>query len=179
MTKLQLSLTPLESAMEWIANLREELRPRGRSLDPLEHHSLQPFAETNVLHGIRVVEMDDLTEINDSVFDSYFSKSVRPIELNKIVGLTLVDTICLARNRIDNDAHRLAILFQETVHVYQFKQFGVRGFVHAYLEGWEKNGQSHEDIPLERKAALLRARFERNKSDHFSIERELIDEISM
>lgn len=166
----------VEKAADWIQAQRALRRPGGRPLYDEEQRSLLPFFRTDTLAVVRIVEMDDLTEIDDKVFAPYFPASGRPIELGKITGLTLVDTICLARWRVRDEAHRLAVLFQEIVHACQFERLGVHGFLRAYVHGWETSGRRHSDIPLERAAATLRSRFECERSTHFSVEQELLNE---
>lgn len=168
--------TLIHDAFDWTNTRRVEHRPNARQLDEIEKRALSPFFDTSVLDIVRVLEMDDLALIDDSLFAHYFTGSARPIELDKIFGLTLIDTICLARNRLQSNAHRLAVLFQEVVHVCQFKRLGVEGFLMAYLDGWESNGRSHGQIPLERQAEALRVRFEGDMSNGFSVEKELSNE---
>jgi hypothetical protein len=71
----------------------------------------------------------------------------------RLAGLTLNDTYYLVGEVADN----LRVHFHELVHVAQWQQLGVEGFVCRYLEELRLYG--YENMPLERMAYELDAQF--------------------
>lgn len=70
-----------------------------------------------------------------------------------LVGLTLSDTYYL----LPSVAENLRVHFHELVHVVQWQQLGVGGFVSQYLQEYCRYGYEH--MPLERMAYELDSSF--------------------
>lgn len=165
------------AATAWLSRLRELYRPRGEPLSPAQRELLSRYFEDSLLDQVRVLVLARLSLIDDADLRGHLPPGTPaealPIDLRRITGLTLVDTICIGRNGLPPDGNLLPTLFQELVHMLQFRRLGVHGFLRAYLEGWAAQGQRHESIPLERQALALRQRFEAAPSAPFSVLQEL------
>jgi len=72
---------------------------------------------------------------------------------HNLAGLTLNDTYYL----LPSVAENRRIHFHELVHVVQWQQLGVGGFVSRYLQEYRRYGYEH--MPLERMAYELDSRF--------------------
>jgi hypothetical protein len=64
-----------------------------------------------------------------------------------------------------------ALLFHELVNAVQYK-LGLRGFAEHYVRGFLRGG-SYEEIPLEKQAYELEARFAEDRDTGFSVEAEV------
>jgi hypothetical protein len=87
-------------------------------------------------------------------------------DFTRMGAVTFVDTIV---------SHQLitdGLLFHELVHVVQYQNLGLAGFSRKYVLGFLQGG-SYEDIPLEKHAYALGARFEREPTKDFSVEEEV------
>ncbi len=76
------------------------------------------------------------------------------------------EVVVLARPVVEADA----LLFHELVHVVQVGEFGLGGFVRRYLVGWLAAGRRYREIPLERQAFALEAKYRANPRGGFSVE---------
>ena len=101
------------------------------------------------------------------------SRIVIPIVLQRMAGITLGRAVVIAPHAPDRGDAWSRLLFHELVHVVQFHLLGIEAFVSRYAGGWMKNGFRYREIPLERDAYELEARFARNPSDRFSVEAEV------
>ena len=63
----------------------------------------------------------------------------------------------------------MPLLFHELVHAVQYKHLGLNGFAKCYVCGFLTGG-AYEEIPLEKEAYGLQARFSQNPSMPFSVE---------
>lgn len=62
-----------------------------------------------------------------------------------------------------------SLLFHELVHAVQYIHLGLPGFAELYVRGFLSGG-SYEEIPLEKQAYELEARFAGNPTEHFSVD---------
>jgi hypothetical protein len=80
-----------------------------------------------------------------------------------MAGITFQDVV------VHVEPLSLQLLFHELVHAVQYKHLGIDGFAAGYVRGFLSGG-SYEEIPLEKQAYELEARFAANPSDIFSVE---------
>ena len=101
---------------------------------------------------------------------------ISTVDVDRILGITFLDTIVVPRHRSDPaaaDGVPLSTLFHELVHVEQARQLGARGFVERYMRGWLDGGRTYEAIPLERDAYTLARRFQAAPNKPFDVAREV------
>ena len=156
----------------WMEEQRQQLRKRGRSLNTAELQALQGYFSSTTLDSIIVCSIQDFTALEPPSFYVMLQQQqgALPIDLTRIIGLTLIDTIIIKAEGTESFPCWLAILFQQCVHVVQYKVLGLDGFLHAYWQGWLEHGMTHETIPLEEEAEFLKHRFVENPRHKFSVE---------
>lgn len=161
----------VELAATWIASARDQMRARGVPLQPERVQRWRAYFPASVLDAVRVVHVESMDEVPS--LPAQISTDIEggaPIELGAIAGLTLVDTICLSRERLHSHYEEDMSLFQELVHATQFERLGTAGFMQRYLEGWLRAGGDNARIPLEAQAEALRQRYGENPGVPFSVE---------
>lgn len=89
-------------------------------------------------------------------------------DLSTIAGITFVDVIVHGERLSD------ALLFHELVHVVQYEVLGLKQFAEKYVRGFLSTG-SYDDIPLEKQAYALGARFESHPRQPFSVRDEVLE----
>ena len=87
-----------------------------------------------------------------------------------MAGVTFQDVV------LHVDALTEKLLFHELIHVVQYKHLGLRGFAELYVRGF-LNGGSYEEIPLEKQAYALEAKFSASPEDPFSAEADVVARI--
>lgn len=152
--------TLVDLAAAWIGGTRDRFRPQGEPLPAELQQRWRTHFPGSVLETVRVVRLASMHEVPPlPARDPSGALLPAPIALDRIAGLTLVDTICLSRERLASPEAEQASLFQELVHATQFQRLGVAGFLQQYLAGWQQAGGRHERIPLEAQAEALRHRW--------------------
>lgn len=81
----------------------------------------------------------------------------------QMAGITFVDVV------VHVDVLTPSLLFHELVHAVQYQQLGLKGFAESYVRGFLTGG-SYENIPLEKQAYELEARFSARRALVFSVE---------
>jgi hypothetical protein len=125
--------------------------------------ALQPFFPADLLDSIKVVRA--------KVSDPPFYAQLRSLGIHnmpafsELAGITFVDIVVHA------EPLTRSLLFHELVHVVQYRHLGVAGFADLYVRGF-LNGGSYEEIPLEKQAYELEARFAEN-GDTFSVDEDV------
>lgn len=158
------------AASRWIAGTRDALRPRGLPLPAALVRQWREHFPLAVLESVRVVRLDSMRDVPRlPSHDADGTPLPAPIALDRIAGLTLVDTLCLSGERLRNADDEAQSLFQELVHATQFARLGVDGFLREYLAGWQRAGGHHDRIPLEAQAELLRRRWWSRPDRPFSV----------
>src|SRR5271170_46105 len=124
---------------------------------------LQPFFLADLLDAVKVVRA--------KVGAPPFYAQLRSLGIHnmpafsELAGITFVDIVVHAAPLTRS------LLFHELVHVVQYRQLGVAGFADLYVRGFLSGG-SYEEIPLEKQAYELEARFAEN-SDTFSVDEDV------
>lgn len=83
-----------------------------------------------------------------------------------MAAITFVDVIVSHYEFTD------AVLFHELVHVVQYSQMDLKEFATRFINGFIQSG-SYEEIPLEKMAHALEARFSQNPGQPFSVDEEV------
>jgi hypothetical protein len=136
----------------YIGRQRARLEPVSNGLPPEERERLGPYFAPDLLDRVRVLQSENL-----GIADPPFSSAVRRAGLEfpsmALTAAITFDDLIAAREPAAG-----SLLFHELVHVVQFRVLGVRQFSRLYVRGFLSQG-SYEDIPLERCAYELEARF--------------------
>jgi hypothetical protein len=147
----------------WIRSQERHFHPRGRSLFEEEREMLRSYYSDNLLSDVRLHRLS--AENSHAI--------VIPRVLRRMAGITLGRAVVIAARAPQHGAAWSRLLFHELVHVVQFNLLGVDEFVTQYLSGWGRNGFRYRDIPLERCAYELEARFAENPANGFPVEAEV------
>jgi hypothetical protein len=70
------------------------------------------------------------------------------------------------------------LLFHELVHAVQYRHLGLSGFAERYVKGFLSGG-SYEEIPLEKQAYELEARFASAPRQAFSVDEDVKQRIEL
>lgn len=166
------ALGPLVARLgrSWVTDQRERHRPLAGPVEPDRRAALEPFFAGWVLDAVRVrvVERIDPPPLVGTLTSLGIPL---PLEIDRIAGIAFVDTVAL----LDSvpEPGRTPLLFHELVHVVQYRELGVRGFVERYVAGWLAGGRRYAAIPLERDAYALQRRF-RAAAEPFDAESEIL-----
>lgn len=150
-----------EALIKVLGELRDFYRGRGRVLEEKERNLLELYYETEILDVVRVVELSSLKEIElpSSLQPIFNDINQLPIPLYDIKGLTLIDTIVISSDKVETTKQLHTVLFQELVHICQFKRLGKSAFISEYMASWTEGGSKNENISIERIAEVLKDRF--------------------
>lgn len=91
---------------------------------------------------------------------------------SEMAGITFQDVVVHA------EPLSLQLLFHELVHAVQYKHLGVVRFAQLYVRGF-LNGGSYEEIPLEKQAYELEAKFAGNPGTVFSVEDDVKERVRL
>lgn len=165
----------IDALASWVSRQRAAFRGDARPLDAHDLSVLGPHFEPETLASVRVAFLPSLAVLPEPPGYSALVDSEHgpPIDFSRIAGLTLVDTILVASQRVTPPNDRVSVLFQECVHVVQYRVLGLHGFLQEYLSGWIGSGMTHQGIPLERTAARLRELFDTRAGYPIHVEQQL------
>ena len=147
----------------WIRAQERHFHSRGLELSTVDREMLRGYYSDEVLSEVRLhrLRAEPSTRI------------VVPLVLQRMTGITLGRAIVIAAHAPDRGAAWSRLLFHELVHVVQFNLLGIDEFAARYVGGWTRNGFRYRDIPLERHAYTLEARFAGDPTGGFSVEAEV------
>jgi hypothetical protein len=148
---------------DYISEQRVLFESKAALIPADDQAALQPFFPANVLDGVKVVR--------GKVSDPPFYAQLRSLGIHnmpafsELAGITFVDMV------VHVEPLTRSLLFHELVHVVQYRHLGVAGFADLYVRGF-LNGGSYEEIPLEKQAYELEARFAEN-GEAFSVDEDV------
>lgn len=145
-------------APAWVQAERSAHRPRARPLAVDEIDALKAFMPISVLANVRLASVPVIE--NPPFYRDLERAGIQiPLDFRQMTGITFIDTIVVAEAAPIPSSEWLPLLFHELVHVMQYQELGLDRFVQVYVLGWAAGGFRYEDIPLERDAYELDARF--------------------
>lgn len=148
----------------YIAEQRKAFAPKARPIEAEERRPLQPFFPTEVLDGARLVRGRAPEPKFYALLRMMGVRNAPPF--SDMAGITFQDVV------VHVEPLSQTLLFHELVHVVQYKHLGLQGFAEAYVRGFLTGG-SYEEIPLEKQAYELEARFARYPEATFSVEEDV------
>jgi hypothetical protein len=153
-------------AGRWIRRQQRIFHPRGRGLTPDEREVFRGFFDSGLLARVRLHRLDRRQTLTSLLAAPAF---FIPFELRNLAGITFGDAIVLAERAPAGGLDWQRLVFHELVHVVQYELLGIDRFIHRYLTGWARAGFRYLDIPLERDARALEARFNPSRVDVVSV----------
>jgi hypothetical protein len=165
-------LAPLFSfyAARYIEKNATNYRPVARKLTIREHEALGRFFEADLLHRARVANAP-------LPLPPRVQRLATILRLHALVNPELTAAITFNNVIVHEEPISMRTLFHELVHVEQYKQLRVARFARCYVRGYLRDGK-YEDIPLEKHAYELDARYATNPAIPFSVRQEVRNWIS-
>src|SRR5271167_2283902 len=148
---------------DYISEQRAFFKGKAAPITADDKAALQPFFPADLI--------DEVLVVRARVSDPPFYAQLRSLGINNmpafsdLAGITFVDIVVHASTLTR------ALLFHELVHAVQYRHLGVAGFAELYVRGF-LNGGSYEEIPLEKQAYELEARFAEN-DEAFSVDEDV------
>jgi hypothetical protein len=151
----------------YISTSREKYAPQAVPLSDIQRAAMQPFFSSGVLDSARLCVLHGTRVPNPSMYSMAKMMGIRNLpDFSDMTAITFVDVIVAHQDFTD------ALLFHELVHVTQFAQMDLKEFATRFVNGFVQGG-SYEEIPLEKMAHELEARFSQNSTQVFSVDDEV------
>lgn len=152
---------------DYINNSQKKYAPQAVPLTDAQRNAMQPFFPAAVLDSARLCVLQGTRVSNPSMYAMAKMMGIRNLpDFSAMAATTFVDVI------VSHEDFTHALLFHELVHVLQYAQLGVKEFAARFVSGFVQGG-TFEEIPLEKFASVLEARFGQNTSEQFSVDDEV------
>jgi len=148
---------------QFIASKREAYLPQSVPLTWEQRLAMEGFFLHVVIDRTRLVVLQ-----NRRVQNPDFYPELRQLGFNNLPDFGTMIAITFGNVVVSHQPFTHGVLFHELVHVEQYRQLGIVEFSNLYVRGLLTEG-GYEDIPLEKNAYILGARFEANPQQHFSV----------
>lgn len=142
-------MTMLEIISEWMRLMNQQFIPSRKSCLEFREAFAGYFHEDFLANSYYVV----VPQIPVPAYQFLEQHGLEKLFNRNLAGLTLNDTYYVVPEVADN----LQIHFHELVHVAQWQNLGVEGFITRYLEELKSFG--YDNMPLERMAYELDERY--------------------
>ncbi|HEY2170570.1 MAG TPA: hypothetical protein VGJ30_13150 [Candidatus Angelobacter sp.] len=161
-------VSQLASMLEsYISDSRKKYAGQATVLTDAQRSAMQPFFSTAILDSARLCVLHGTRVSNPSMYAMAKMMGIRNLpDFAGMRAITFVDVIVSHEDFTD------ALLFHELVHVVQYSQMDLKEFATRFVNGFVQGG-SYEEIPLEKMAHALDARFSQNAAQVFSVDDEV------
>jgi hypothetical protein len=146
----------------YITAQREEALPLAVPLSPAQRASLDGFFPPQVLDTRLLV----LTE--SRVVNPPFYVPLRRTGFTNLPNFATMAAVTFCDVVVSHQPFSDGLLFNELVHVEQYRQLGIARFAELYVRGFLSGG-GYDGIPLEINAYGLGGRFEKSPQTRFSV----------
>jgi hypothetical protein len=148
---------------DYISTNQQLYAAAGNPLNQGLKEKLAPFFSQELLESV-VWSKEDPAIKDPAWFRELLKAGLKNIpSFAAMAAVTFADVV-VHREKITPD-----LAFHEMVHAEQYRQLGIAGFAERYVRGFLSGG-SYMEIPLEKQAYDLEARFSRNPKQVFSVE---------
>jgi hypothetical protein len=152
---------------DYITSSRKKYAPQALPLTDAQRSAMQPFFPSAVLDSVRLIVLRGTRVSNPSMYAMAKIMGIRNLpDFADMAAITYVDVL------VSHEEFTDALLFHELVHVVQYAQMDVKDFAARFVNEFIQGG-NFEEIPLEKFASALEARFNRNASEVFSVDDEV------
>src|SRR5689334_20922551 len=147
---------------DYISSSRTKYAPQAVPLTDAQRVAMSPFFSSSVLDSARLCALRGTRVPNPSMYSMAKMMGIRNLpDFSDMAAITFVDVIVSHEDFTD------ALLFHELVHATQYAQMDLKEFAARFVNGFIQGG-SYEEIPLEKMAYELEARFSQNPTQLFS-----------
>lgn len=153
------------AAARYIEQNSRRYRSIGRKLTIREHEALGRFFEADLLLRARAANADVPLPPRIQKVAIFFG-------MDALLQPELTAAITFNNVIVHAQPISMRVLFHELVHVEQYKQLKVAGFAQRYVRAFLRSGK-YDEIPLERHAYELDARYAANPAVAFSVRDEV------
>lgn len=154
----------------YIADQRESFQSNAQTITAEFRKALQPFFPSDVLWDVRVAR--------GRASEPAFYPQLRSLGMRNAPAFSEMAGITFQNVIVHVDSLSRTLLFHELVHAVQYKHLGLEGFAQRYVRGFLSGG-SYEEIPLEKQAYELEAKFATNPDRIFSVEAAVLTRIQL
>lgn len=148
----------------YIAEQREAFSKKAEPISPEYLQQLEAFFPAPLLAGVKVVQG---RAPEPGFYMLARMMGIRDLPaFSDMAGITFQDIV------VHVGPLSPQLLFHELVHAVQYKHLGLDGFSSRYVRGFLSGG-AYDEIPLEKQAYELEARFAASPSMAFSVEDEV------
>ncbi len=149
---------------DYINNSRKKYASQAVPLTDAQRNVMQPFFPAGVLDSARLCVLSGTRVSNPSMYAMAKIMGIRNLpDFAAMAAITFVDVV------VSHEEFTDALLFHELVHVVQYAQLDLKEFSARFVNGFVQGG-SFEEIPLEKFASALEARFSQNATQVFSVD---------
>ena len=168
---MPLSESQFQLAVECVTSYlwaqRETFLRIGRPLSAEHKEMLQPFFSAALLERVRFVELHGNRLPPPPFYPRAKSAGVANLpDTTHMASLTFVDVI------VFNEEFSQRALFHGLVHVAQMKILGLERYTDLFVRSFLRT-QAHFNVPLERQAFALEAKFAAHPAEAFPVEEQI------
>ena len=145
-----------DRAAAWVVAQRARHRPLAEPIGGEALERIAPYFGRRTLEPVRVRTVPRIDPPAPLAWAERAGRRV--VDFDRLWGIALVDTVVLATD-VAEPADRIPNLFHECVHVVQYLELGVRGFMRRYVAEWVAARYRYGEIGLEAHAFALQRRF--------------------
>lgn len=151
----------------YISSSREKYALQAVPLTDAQRAAMSPFFSSNVLDSARLCVLRGTRVPNPSMYSMAKMMGINNLpDFSDMAAITFVDVI------VSHEDFTGALLFHELVHIAQYAQMDLKEFAARFVNGFIQGG-SYEEIPLEKQAHALEARFSKSSGNPFSVDGEV------
>ena len=151
----------------YISSSREKYASQAVPLTDAQRAAMSPFFSSGVLGSARLCVLRGARVPNPSMYSMAKMMGINNLpDFSGMAAITFVDVIVAHEDFTD------ALLLHELVHVAQYAQMDMKEFAARFVNGFIQGG-SYEEIPLEKQAYELEARFSQDPTQAFSVDDEV------
>ena len=152
---------------DYVTSSRKKYAPEAVPLTDAQRSVMQPFFPAAVLDLARLCVLRGTRVSNPPMYAMAKMIGIHNLpDFADMAAITFVDVIVSHQEFTD------AVLFHELVHVVQYAQMEIKEFAASFVNGFIQGG-SYQEIPLEKMAHALEARFSQNATQVFSVDDEV------
>ena len=164
----------LPRAVTWVQQQRDHFRPRGRPLNETERRAFEPFFPQEILEEARIATTDRIT--NPEFVEDLGTGPDGGLlyDMRGASGIAFIDTVAVVDSRTEPGSRRwMGLIFHELVHLTQYRELGIEGFVESYVRSMAEVEFHYPSIDHESQAFELQRRFARGPEAVFSVQDEV------